>query len=225
MTSNSIHLIILDFDGTLADTSRVIIATMQATFKQMNMTIPNAEQVKSVIGLPLKECFTHLMPMDDDTAGRCTETYREIFGQKNQELAPQPFPNVDSTLHRLHNDGLSLAIASSRSTRSLEEFIDRFGWNGLFSDVIGADKVTKAKPHPEPVERILADLHFLPKDALVVGDAPYDIWMGKNASTRTCAVTYGNAQLESLSEAKPDWVIDDFEKIESLILQQNGKIK
>ncbi|MFW5543939.1 MAG: HAD family hydrolase [Prevotella sp.] len=225
MPTNPIRLIILDFDGTLADTSRVIIATMQATFKQMNMTIPNAEQVKSVIGLPLKECFTHLMPMDDDTAGRCTETTRDIFGHKNQELAPKPCPNVDSTLHRLHNDGLSLAIASSRSTRSLEEFIDRFGWNGLFSDVIGADKVTKAKPHPEPVERILADLHFLPKDAVVVGDAPYDIMMGTNASTRTCAVTYGNAQLESLSEAKPDWVIDDFEKIESLILQQNGKIK
>ena len=220
MTTNPIHLIILDFDGTLADTSRVIIATMQATFKQTNMTIPNAEQVKSVIGLPLKECFTHLMPMDDDTARRCTETYREIFDQNNQALAPQPFPKVDATLHRLHNNGLSLAIASSRSTRSLEDFIERFGWNGLFSDVIGADKVTKAKPHPDPVNHILADLNFKPEDTLVVGDAPYDILMGRNAGTRTCAVTYGNATRQSLLDAGPDWVIDDFERLNAIAINR-----
>ncbi len=93
MTQNPIRLVIFDFDGTLADTSGLIIATMQATLKYMQLPVPTAEQVKRVIGLPLIDCFTHPVPMDDATAQKCSEAYRNIFEEKkNKEILPQPSP-------------------------------------------------------------------------------------------------------------------------------------
>ena len=220
MTQNPIRLVILDFDGTLADTSGLIIATMQATLQYMQLPVPTAEQVKRVIGLPLIDCFTHLVPMDDATAQKCSEAYRNIFEEKkNKEILPQPFPNVDATLRKLHADGYTLAVASSRLTYSLMSFIEAFQWTSLISEVIGPDKVEKSKPDPEPVNRILSDLHFKPQEALVVGDAPFDILMGKGAGAHTCAVTYGNASRESLAATQPDWIIDDFGKIIQILEQ------
>lgn len=220
MTQKPIRLIILDFDGTLADTSVLIISTTQATLQALNLPVATAEQIKRNIGLPLVQCFTRLMPMDDATAQRCVDTYRVIFDQKNKELSPRPFPHVEATLRKLHAEGISLAIASSRSTASLENFIGSFNWQELFSEAIGSDKVEKAKPDPDPVNHILADLNFKPEDTLVVGDAPYDILMGKNAGTRTCAVTYGNATRQSLLDAGPDWVIDDFERLNAIAINR-----
>ena len=53
-------------------------------------------------------------------------------------------------------------------------------------------------------------LQFQPQEALVVGDAPYDILMGRNAGARTCAVTYGNGKRQELQAAGADYLIDCF---------------
>ena len=50
-------------------------------------------------------------------------------------------------------------------------------------------------------------------EALVVGDMPVDILMGRHAGARTCAVTYGNATREQLTEARADVVIDDMQEL------------
>ena len=76
--------------------------------------------------------------------------------------------------------------------------------------IVAADDVTHAKPDPEPVNKILETLQFQPQEALVVGDAPYDILMGRNAGARTCAVTYGNGKRQELQAAGADYLIDRF---------------
>ena len=81
------------------------------------------------------------------------------------------------------------------------------------SRVLGADGVTNAKPHPEPVLKTLSALGFSPEEAIVVGDMPVDILMGKGAGTRTCGVTYGNSCREDLSAAGADMIIDNFSEL------------
>ena len=55
------------------------------------------------------------------------------------------------------------------------------------------------------------------EEALVVGDMKYDIEMGRRAGTRTCGVTYGNGSPQDLREAGADFMVDDFEKIFTLV--------
>ena len=73
------QLVILDFDGTLADTQPIIIASIQATLKELHLPERTDAECKSIIGLPLEECFTTLCGVDDDLAVRGSDVYRRVF--------------------------------------------------------------------------------------------------------------------------------------------------
>ena len=208
-------MVILDFDGTLADTAAVIIRTMQATISELELPFRTDEQCAAMIGLRLVEIPSVLFPecsIDGDIYAR---TYRRLFHEFNTEDAVRIYPNVVDTLKTLMSKGIILTIASSRSHASLAEYVENLGLSSLISYILGADDVDKGKPDPEPVNRTLERFGISPEETIVVGDTSFDIQMGKNAGTRTCGVTYGNGSRESLSDA--DRIIDDFGKLLNIL--------
>ena len=207
---NSMKLYIFDFDGTLGDSRGLIVKTMMDTFDQMGIERPSVEACIDTIGLPLADCFIVSAHLSREEGERCADAYRVIFHKNNVPGAVTPFEGVLDTLHELHRQGKTLSVATSRRHESLDGLLEGFGITELFSAIIGADDVDHAKPDPEPVNKILKDLGFAPDEAIVVGDAPYDILMGRNAGARTCAVTFGNGKLDELRAAGADDVIDYF---------------
>ncbi len=206
-------LIILDFDGTLADTRGLIVKTMQQTLDALGLESRTDDQCAAMIGLPLKQAFTDLLPMTDEMGEQCVETYRRLFNENNALYVIPTFPNVMETLHQLHD---TLTIASSRSNRSLREFVNDMDLNEVIPYVLGAEDVAHAKPHPDPVLQTLESFNCKPEDALVVGDTWYDIEMGRRAGVRTCGVTYGNGSREELMRAGADFLVDDFGELMKL---------
>ena len=210
----SIKLIIFDFDGTLGDTRRNIVTTMQMTIKELQLPSRTEAECASTIGLPLDGCFRALFPdIQDDLIPRCAETYRRIFNENLQKITPEAFPGVVKTLKTLKEQGLVLTIASSRSRNSLTELTRDMGIADYISYLIGADDVKEAKPKPEPVLKTLTAMHYAASETLVVGDMAVDILMGANAGTKTCGVTWGNGSREALKEAGADYVIKKMEEL------------
>ena len=209
-----IRLIILDFDGTLGDTRANIVLTMTQTLAQLGYPALDEETIAATIGLPLEKGFEQLLPgIGPDDVALCAKTYRAIFEKNRKLLVPKLFPHVKETLAALQEAGYALTIASSRSYGSLKEFLREMGIEPYISYVLGANSVTHAKPHPEPVLKTMADLGYAPGETLVVGDMPVDIQMGAGAGARTCGVTYGNASRAALAAAGADLVIDDFSQL------------
>ena len=210
----SIKLIIFDFDGTLGDTRRNIVTTMQMAIKEMQLPSRTEAECASTIGLPLAGCFRTLFPdIQDELIPRCAETYRRIFNENLQKITPEAFPGVVKTLKALKSQGFTLTIASSRSRNSLTELTRDMGIADYISYLIGADDVKEAKPKPEPVLKTLAAMQFAASETLVVGDMAVDIMMGANAGTKTCGVTWGNGTREELNEAGADYIIDRMEEL------------
>ena len=146
-------------------------------------------------------------------AERCAEVYRRVFDEDNYPGVVTLFPHVLETLTELHDRGFQLAICSSRARPTLEGFVRTFRLEEHVGMVVSANDVQRHKPHPEPVEKILAALHVKPEEALVVGDASYDILMGRAAGCRTCGVTYGNQSATDLKNAGAD----DFAEVLGLV--------
>jgi HAD superfamily hydrolase (TIGR01662 family) len=155
--------------------------------------------------------------MTDAMCDCCVDTYRRIFNENNAAYTIPAFPNVLETLRLLSQKGYTLTIASSRSHRSLMEFVEGMDLQEVITYVLGADDVTQAKPNPEPVLNTLEKFGCAPDEALVVGDTWYDIEMGRRAGVRTCGVTYGNGSREELMNAGADFLIDDFGKLLKLV--------
>ena len=206
------RLIIFDFDGTLCDTRDYIVKTMQQAISELGLPSRSDDACAATIGLPLKGCFQQLFPdlADADTA---MATYRRIFNENRATVHILPFPGVPEVIGRLKDAGYLLAVASSRSSASLLEFLEENGLAKHFSCVLGADNVTQAKPHPEPVLKVLEALDVPAAETLVVGDMPVDILMGSRAGACTCGVTYGNSTRAQLQEAGADYIINSFSEL------------
>lgn len=206
--------IIFDFDGTLADTNRGIIATFRATLDEMGLPQVDDEKIKGVIGLPLKENFTVAAGLDSDRADEAVVVYRRLF---NEIAIPtiNLFPGVEDVLKALHDRKVPMAIASSRSTRSLTELSERLGISKYVPTgfLFGAETVARPKPAPDIVYVAMGKLGAKPEETLVIGDTNYDIEMGKAAGCHTCAVTYGNQPAQQLTAACPDYMLDDLTKL------------
>jgi phosphoglycolate phosphatase len=94
-------LIIFDFDGTLGDTRRNIVTTMQMTARALGLPGRTDDECAATIGLPLDGCFEALYPREcKETILLCTDTYRRIFQTNLLTMKPQAFPKVKAGCRR-----------------------------------------------------------------------------------------------------------------------------
>ena len=203
-----IKLVILDFDGTLGDTTALIVRTTQAAIKELGLPARSDEECASMIGLRLVEIPPVLFPGHDIDCDLYAATYRRLFHEFDTDGAVKLYPNVIETLKALDRQGIILTIASSRSRNTLIRYVENLGLSDIIRYVLGADDVKEGKPHPEGIYKTLEKFDIPAGQTVMVGDTIFDIEMGLNAGTRTCGVTYGNGSRASL--AKADRLIDDF---------------
>lgn len=213
-----IRLVILDFDGTLADTVELIVQTNQEVQRRMGYRVCRPEEIIATIGLPLGECIQVMYPeVRREELPKWISVYRVVFDDLKKKIVPALFPHVKETLAELAGRGCTCTVASSRGRESLNDFLREMGIAPYISYVLGAEDVTRAKPHPEPVLKTLEELSIPASDAIVVGDMPVDIQMGLGAGALTCGVTYGNSGRTALEEAGAHYVIDDFRRLLELV--------
>ncbi|MBO5602505.1 MAG: HAD-IA family hydrolase [Prevotella sp.] len=208
-----IKLVILDFDGTMADTRSLIVRTMQKVIATLHLDKRTDEECAAMIGLPLKETFTTLLPISKEQGLECERLYREIFAASDPIKSVNLFPKVLETIAALHSKGITLTIASSRGHESLDAYVEEMRLAPYIHYVLGAEDVEHAKPQPDAVLKTLRELGFTPEETLVVGDMTYDILMGSRAGAHTCGVTYGNGTREELLSVNAESIIDDFEQL------------
>ena len=213
-----VKAVILDFDGTIGDTRGLIVRTMQQTLAEVGLPGRSDDECAAMIGLPLKQTFTCLMPMDDATGDLCAETYRRIFMVNNKPGAVPMFPHVADTIRRMHDAGLLVTIASSRLRPSLAGFVDEMELGTYIPYILSVGDVEHAKPAPDMVLKTLADNDLRPEEAIVVGDTVFDIRMAHSAGVRAVGVTYGNGQRADLVAEHAEYVIDDFGELAGIVL-------
>lgn len=215
---SKIRCVILDFDGTLGDTRKLIVDTMRQTIVELQLPERTDDECAAMIGLPLRQTFTDLIPMTEEMGDRCVEVYRRLFDVNNRPGVVPVFPNVVSTIEALHRGGLLLTIASSRLRKSLVGFLEQMDLCRYIPYVISVDDVENAKPAPDMVLKTLRENNLRPDEAVVVGDTVFDILMAHNAGVKAVGVTYGNGRREELEKENAEYVIDDFGKLKDIIL-------
>lgn len=205
--------IIFDFDGTLADTSKLIVATMQKSIQDYGLPYRNEDEIKATIGVRLEEIPSILWPSFKDLGKPFASIYRDNFEVLKYKILITLFPGVKETLSELKRQDLQMAIATSRSHRSVEELAEQLGIKECFKYILGGDDVSEGKPNPESVYKIINDMGWQPENTMMVGDMSVDILMGKNAGVRTCGVAYGNGKVTELEEAGADYIISNFHQL------------
>jgi phosphoglycolate phosphatase len=206
--------VLFDLDGTLVDTPSAIVAAFTAAFEAMGVgDVPGARRIRATIGLPLELAVSELLgvPADDKAVAEGVTRYRTLFTELIVPRAAELlFPGVAEGLTTLRDNGFALAVATSKFQASADALLTAAGIHDRFAIVVGADRVSNPKPHPEMGELILRELGVPARRATMVGDTTHDLLMARAAGMRSVAVTYGVHAPAELRSADPTWLADSF---------------
>lgn len=209
-------LAVFDLDGTLVDTPRAIVRTFAGAFADMGVPAPEDAAIRATIGLPLEQAFGQLLgvPPEDERVAEGVRRYQVLFREIILPAAETlVFPGVPRGLAALRAEGFTLTIATSKFHASADALLRAAGLRDHFQVVIGADQVTRPKPHPESTELILRTLGVGADRAVVIGDTTHDLRMAHAAGVRSIAVSYGVHTVEELRSAGPTWLADSFHDV------------
>ena len=112
-----------------------------------------------------------------------------------------------------------MAVATGKARRGLNRVLKAHGWERFFDITRAADE-TASKPDPLMLNQILAHCAMSPRQALMVGDASFDLLMARNAGIDSVAVSYGAQPVERLLAFEPRLAINEFPELRTWLGRQ-----
>ena len=216
MRKRSFDLIAFDWDGTLFDSTKIIIRCIQAAVKDVGGTVPSDKDAGYVIGLGLMQALAHAAPdVPPEKYPALGERYRHHYQAHGDDLSL--FDGVLPMLEALKAKGHLLAVATGKSRRGLDEALHSVELRGVFDGSRTADQ-TAGKPHPLMLHELMREFDVPAPRLLMVGDTTHDLQMAVNAACPSVGVSYGAHEPDAFVALKPLHVAHSIEDLGQWLL-------
>lgn len=182
---------IFDVDGTLLDSVDLHAMAWHDAMIRFGHDV-SFEQVRSQIGKGGDKLIPVFLSDDEQRDhGKELDSWRsEHFKAKYLPLV-RPFSAVPDLLQRSRDADLRIAVASSAKKNELEQYLDIAGVRGLVDVVVSSEDVDESKPSPDVFLAVLKKLGIEGRDAVAIGDTPYDAEAAGKARIGTVGVLCG----------------------------------
>ncbi|MBU6273217.1 MAG: HAD-IA family hydrolase [Betaproteobacteria bacterium] len=112
----------------------------------------------------------------------------------------RPVPGAQALLTELAALGITLAVATGKSRRGLDEQLSAFGWQSLFALTRCAGE-GPPKPDPALLREICDELAVPAAQTVMIGDTRHDLQMARGAGARALGVLGGLDDADALAQA------------------------
>ncbi|MGA2387088.1 MAG: HAD family phosphatase [Candidatus Bathyarchaeia archaeon] len=214
---------IFDWDGTLGDTRKVIVASFQKALSEINCKVSD-EYIERRIGIGAADTFRDIM--QSAKASFDEETIRRLVERKSAleiELTDQVtlFPGARRLLDELQGK-ITMGLASMNNREVITHLLKAKDLEKYFSTVLTAESISRSKPNPEIYLKTAASLKANPERCVVVEDSVFGVKAAKSAKMSCVAVLTGVYSKVELEREKPDLIVETLEgkQVASFILTQ-----
>lgn len=196
--------ILFDLDGTLTQSGEGITKSVQYALEKLGKPEPDLKKLEVFVGPPLLQQFMKYAGLDEETAVKAVEYYRERYTDVGI-FENRPYPGVEEMLEGLKRKGYILAVASSKPERFVRRILDHFHLTGYFQEIVGSEMNGGRTSKAEVIEEALSRLHMSEcrKDVIMVGDKEHDVLGAREAGISCVAVSYGYGTEEELKNSAP----------------------
>ncbi len=197
-------LIAFDWDGTLFDSTTIIVRCIQAAVRDVGGTVPTDEAAAYVIGLGLMQALAHAAPdVPESKYPELGARYRHHYIAHQNDISL--FKGVLPMLAALKARGHKLAVATGKSRHGLDEALQAVELKGRFDASRTADE-TAGKPHPRMLHELMDHFGVTPARTLMIGDTTHDLQMAVNAGCASIGVSYGAHEFAAFEVLQPRFV-------------------
>ncbi len=204
MRPRQFDLIAFDWDGTLFDSTAIIVRCIQAAVRDVGGREPTREAASYVIGMALMQALAHAAPDVPPTLyPQLGDRYRHHYFNSQHDIAL--FDGVLPLLNDLKARNHWLTVATGKSRRGLDEALQHVDLHGLFDGSRTADE-TAGKPSPLMLNELMREFGVDPQRTLMIGDTTHDLQMAANAGCPSVGVSYGAHDPAGFAEHRPLFV-------------------
>lgn len=206
--------ILFDLDGTLTESGEGITKCVQYALEKLGKPESDLKKLEVFIGPPLMEQFMKYAGLDEKTAHRAVEYYRERYSTTGI-FENRPYPGVEEMLQELKRKKYLLAVASSKPEYFVKQILDYFHLTEYFDEIVGSElngsRTNKTEVIEETLRRLGLDKHR--EQVIMVGDKEHDVLGARAAGLECVAVSYGYGTEEELTAAQPLQTVSSTEEI------------
>jgi HAD superfamily hydrolase (TIGR01509 family) len=200
---------LLDVDGTLVDTNYHHALAWYRAFRAHGIALP-VWRIHRHVGMGGDQLVPALVPgIDRELHEAIEQTRSERYAELLDEV--QPLDQAHELIQELKGRDVAVVLASSSPQDELDHYLDLLDARDLADSWTTKDDVDATKPAPDLVEAALEKAGT--REAVMVGDAPWDVKAANAAGIPTVCVITGGFSRAELEDAGAAVVYESVEEL------------
>lgn len=189
---HDLEAVLLDLDGTLADTAPDIAAALNRLRRIHNRSPLNFATIRPVVSRGGAALIALAFPEVESSVERdgLRREFLDLYAESLQNNG-QLFPGMDTVLEFIEAQNWPWGIVTNKPTWLTRPLIAVLGLEARLGCLVCGDMVARPKPDPQALLLACNQLGVAPRLAVYIGDARRDIEAGQAAGLTTLAAAFG----------------------------------
>lgn len=203
----SVHALVFDLDGTLADTLEDIAAAMNRALAAHGLPPHPADAYRRMVGEGAAVLAHRAVGAREDLEAQVLEAYLRGYDQHIVDTT-KPYPGVVALLDALAVRRVPLAVLSNKPDGATRAVVERLFGLARFVEVRGERQGSPRKPDPAVALELARALGFAPAKVAFVGDTAIDMRTASAAGMFPVGVRWGFRGERELRDAGARIVVE-----------------
>jgi phosphoglycolate phosphatase len=185
-----VKALVFDLDGTLIDSKRDLVQSVNATLRQMGRAELPEDLVASYVGSGAPILISRALggATCKEEQQRALRFFLAHYDAHKLDFTKE-YPGVRETLEKLR--ALPMAVLTNKPVNISVRILQGLGLAGFFRAIYGGNSFATKKPDPLGANKILSELEIPPAQAAMVGDSEVDVQTARNAGMISAIVNFG----------------------------------
>jgi len=191
--------LILDFDGTIAETFPIVFKAIETAYTKLGLIAPSREELYANFGPHEQALLNKISTQGDALFAEYIKATEKFIKADNL----QPFDNIKNLLNKAKELGMKICMITGKSKESMEVTLKHLGLEKYFDILKWGGETGSVKP--QRFKEIFTELNLTADDVYYVGDSTMDIDDCREVGVQILSAGWADcADIEALKTKKPD---------------------
>ena len=217
-----VKAVMIDLDGTLADTIPDLAAATNLMLRDLGRPVLDVERIRDFVGKGIPKLVERALAgsvegtAPADQMARALPIFERCYAGENGRHSVL-YPGVNEGLLAMRSMQLPLACVTNKSGRFTIPLLEQLGIAHFFDQVIAGDTLPQKKPDPAQLLHACRSFNIAPREMLMIGDSGNDALAARAAGCPVFCVTYGYNEGQDVRELDVDAIVPSLIEAKRLI--------